>query len=132
MLDENAMLACLRGALPDLQLVYLFGSQSRGDAQGGSDVDLAFRAGTGIDAISRFRLQEQLAAALHRDVDLVDLTAASTVMRVQIIAHGRLLYEREAGAAARFEMVVLASYARLNEERRGILDDVHRLGSVHG
>ena len=35
------------------------------------------------------------------------------------------------GTRERFEDFVFASYARLNEERRGILEDIRRRGRIH-
>jgi hypothetical protein len=42
------------------------------------------------------------------------------------------LFERTAAERACFEMHALSRYAHLNEERRGILEDVVRRASVHG
>ena len=53
-------------------------------------------------------------------------------MRVQVLASSRLLFDGDPGGRMRFEMFALSDYARLNEERRGILDDVCARGSVHG
>ncbi len=119
-------------ALPDTEAVYLFGSQARDDAHRGSDVDLAVLAATPLHALARFDLQEHIAARLHRSVDLVDLRAASTVMRVQVLEHGTVLYDRQTGQRQAFEATALSAYARLNEERRGIIDDVRQRGRVHG
>jgi len=66
-----------------------------------------------------------------RDVDLVDLRSASTVMRFQVVSTGRRLLCLDQEAVALFEMYALADYCRLNEERRAILDDVRRLGRVY-
>ena len=124
--------AALRTALPDLAVVYLFGSACSGETHPESDIDLAFLAQGKLDPVLRFELQERLAAILHRSVDLVDLRTASTVLRVQVISGGRVLYERDAGERAGFEAAALGAYARLNEERRAILDDVRSRGSIHG
>jgi len=118
--------------LPDVEAIYVFGSRARNDARADSDVDLAVLARSPIDAIARFDLQERIAARLHCAADLVDLRAASTVMRVQVLEHGIVLYERNAGQRQAFEATALSAYARLNEERRGIIDDIHRRGRVHG
>ena len=59
-------------------------------------------------------------------------TPAPTVLRLQVINEGLVLFERGAAERAFFEAVTLAAYARLNEERRGILDDVKKRGRVLG
>jgi hypothetical protein len=53
-------------------------------------------------------------------------------MRVQVLEAGRVLFERSARERAEFEALALSSYARLNEERRAILEDVRRSGRAHG
>ncbi|CAG0957618.1 hypothetical protein MYXO_00572 [Myxococcaceae bacterium] len=113
-------------------VIYLFGSAARDDLHASSDVDLAFLADRPLDPVARFALQERIAGDLHRDVDLVDLRTASTVMRVQVIVGGQILFERDPAERALFEASALGAYARLNEARRDILEDVRRSGRVHG
>ncbi len=131
-MDLESAIRILRRALPDLAVVYLFGSAASGQMHPESDVDLAFLARADVDSVTRFELQERLAALLHRSVDLVDLRTAPTVLRLQVINEGLVLFERGAAERAFFEAVTLAAYARLNEERRGILDDVKKRGRVLG
>lgn len=131
-MDRAALIEELRASVPDLVVAYLFGSVARGDEAPGSDVDIALLAPGPLDPLARFDLQERLATLLGRDVDLVDLSAASTVMRVQVLADGEVLYDGDRAARERFEAFALADYARLNEERRAILDDIRRSGTIHG
>ena len=65
-----------------------------------------------------------------RDVDLVDLRQASTVLRVQILRDARMLLDADAAERARFEATALSAYARLNEERKQILADVAGLSAI--
>lgn len=65
-----------------------------------------------------FEAGQDLALALRRDVDLVDLARAPAVLRAQVVARGRCLHASDAPAAAAFEMYALSDYARLSEERR--------------
>jgi len=133
LLDDARIIDDLRRALgDDLIAVYRFGSSARGEARTDSDCDLAVLCRTPLARLARFDLQEHLAAALGRDVDLVDLSTASPVLAVQAVFHGRLLAETDAAARGAFEDRVLSSYARLNEERRGILERVVAEGTVHG
>lgn len=117
--------------MPSLQALYCFGSAAAGVARPDSDLDLAVLSAAPLDPLDRWSLQEEIAALLGRDVDLVDLRAASTVMRVQVLANAVLLLDRDPTARAWFEMLALSDYARLNEERRAILADVKDRGRVY-
>jgi predicted nucleotidyltransferase len=119
-------------AIPSTLAIYVFGSQATGTAIAGSDVDIAILATEPIAASARWELAQTLAIQLGKDVDLVDLRQASTVMRVQVLGTGRLLLETDRTRRQEFEAVALGAYARLNEERRGIIADIRARGSVYG
>ncbi len=126
------VLGLVRERLPGLVALYLFGSAATGETHAHSDVDLAFLGVEPLPACERFDLQEQAASLLGRSVDLVDLRAASTVLRMQVVSTGRLLWEGDADERGRFEDLAFSSYARLNEERRAIVEQARREGTVHG
>lgn len=128
----DALLPELARRLPGLELVYLFGSHAGGQVHAGSDVDLAVLALTPITPLARYDLAQDLAHALGRDVDLVDLASASTVMKKEVVANGRLLFSRAPSSRAAFEGRVLSEYARLNEERRPVLERIAREHRIHG
>ena len=129
---DREVVSLLQTHVRDLQAVYRFGASVANADRPDSDVDLAILAARPLAAVERFDIQERLAAALRRDVDLVDLRAASTVMASLIITTGMLLYEGDAPARHVFEDFIYGRYARLNEERRGILERIAREGSVYG
>ena len=129
--DQEAV-RLLRDAFPDLVAAYHFGSTSTGTAGPQSDIDLAILTRSRLDPNDRFALQERVASALRQTVDLVDLRAASTVMAMQVVGSGELLYESDAGERGFFEDLTFSQYARLNEERRGVLDRIAREGTVYG
>lgn len=122
----------LRESLAGLIAVYEFGSTAAGVSRPESDVDLAVLCDAPLEPEHRWALQEEAAAMLGRDVDLVDLRRASTVMRMQVVSTGRVLFDGDPNARERFEDSVFSSYARLNEERAAILRDVAASGRVHG
>lgn len=126
------LITLLRAALPAVIAVYRFGSTAHGQARADRDVDLAVLAPERLRADTRWTLQERLADALHRPVDLVDLRQASTVMASQVVTTGQLLFDGDPSARGAFEDLVYTTYARLNEERRGILERVAAEGTVHG
>lgn len=131
-MDDARAIEVIREAVPDFVAVYRFGSTARGEERADSDVDLAVLTPRGLDPVARFALQEQLAITLRRDVDLVDLRRASTVMAMQVVSRGRPIATGDAVERGRFEDHVFGAYARLNEERREILQQIVRDGTVHG
>lgn len=131
-MDLSAAESELRSSIPDLIAVYLFGSWARGDANRESDFDIAMLARDPIASSLRFDLERRLEEKLRQSVDLIDLRRASAVFRVQVLQDASLLLDADPTRRAEFECFALADYARLNEERAGILEDVRRTGRVHG
>ncbi len=130
--QDAIVVAEIRAGLPAVIAIYRFGS-SVGDVQGPeSDIDLAVLSEAPLDSVRRFDLQERVALALRRSVDLVDLRSASPVMAIQVIAKGMLLYDGDSGTRGLFEDHVYGAYARLNEERKGILERITAEGTVYG
>ena len=112
--------------------VYRFGSTAHGNAFRSSDVDIAVLPYSPLAPSLRFDAQEQLALLLGCDVDLVDLRAASPVLAVQVVGRGTVIYDGIPVDRGAFEDRALGAYARLNEERRGILERVAAEGTVYG
>jgi len=131
-MDDSAIIRIIRAAIPDAIAIYRFGSTVEGGMHERSDIDVAVLAARALNPVDRFELQERLAVTLRRDVDLIDLRAASTVVRMQVIVHGMPLAVFEAHEQRLFETYTYSDYARLNEERGGILDQVQREPTVYG
>jgi predicted nucleotidyltransferase len=131
-MDDHALIEHLRKSVPGLIALYRFGSQAKGTVRPDSDIDLAVLARDPIPAMHRFELAQELAIQLYRDVDLVDLRTASTVMRMQVLSTGTCLDAPDEPARREFEMYAYSDYARLNEERREILKRIAERGLVYG
>jgi len=127
-MNDNALIEFVRQAILDFMALYRFGSQTNGSARPDSAVDLAVLGRHPVPALRRFELAQDLAARLHRDVDL---RSASTVMRMQVISTGECLTSPDEAARREFEMYVYSDYARLNEERRDILKRISASGLVY-
>jgi uncharacterized protein len=95
-MDLDGAVDLLRASVPGLVLAVLHGSRARGDARPDSDVDVALLADAPIDRWKLLELQADLAARLGAEVDVVDLLTADDVLRVQVVEHGRTLFERSA------------------------------------
>ncbi|MFE8701739.1 nucleotidyltransferase domain-containing protein [Cytobacillus sp. FJAT-54145] len=118
-----------KAVTPDI--IYLFGSFANGTTHPKSDIDIAYLSNSTITPYERFSLAQKLASSLNRDVDLIDLNAASTVFQSQIISNGQPIYCVNDVRKAEFEMLVLKKYAKLNEERKIILNRIEESGQIY-
>jgi predicted nucleotidyltransferase len=107
---------------PGLSAAYLFGSRATGFARTDSDWDIAL-LGSGLDPAQLRLTAAQAASLLSAETDLIDLRHASTVLKAELLKHGRPILVADPGKVARFEMEVLTEYQNLNENRKCILAD---------
>jgi predicted nucleotidyltransferase len=119
---------------PDAEAIYLFGSYLTPDQQQDSDVDIAVlfpheRAKL-LKNLAMSDCQAALENVLKRAVDLINMRTVNTVFQSEIIQHGRIIYQQNEYAVDEFEMQVMSSYQKLNEERVGILEDILETGRI--
>ncbi|MCD6533668.1 MAG: nucleotidyltransferase domain-containing protein [Deltaproteobacteria bacterium] len=129
---QHKFIEMICSAVSDCLAIYRFGSWGTVDQRPDSDIDLAVLALSPLDSVACWELAQQLASMAGRDVDLVDLLKASTVLRMQIVASGERFYCASANESEKFEDTVFSSYVRFNEERHLILEDVKKRGNVYG
>ena len=90
----------LARATPALELLMLFGSRARTDAQPNSDWDFGYLAAPGFDSAT---LLACLVETVGSDrVDLVDLGRASGLLRYHVARDGQVLHEGLPGGAYGF------------------------------
>ena len=130
--QEQVLIEGVRSEIPSVVAIYLFGSTATGELRADSDIDLAVLPAAPAPVAQLWSLAQELAVSAGRDVDLIDLQAASTVMRAQVISTGKRLYCANELLCSEFEDRAYADYASLNEERRHILDDIHERGRIYG
>ncbi len=130
-IDLGPVLTFLRGEIPELAGVYLFGSLAAGQARADSDVDLAIYAGRPLKRPRLIGLQQLIANALNCDVDLVDLADAPTVLQCQVIDEGKLIDAPRPEETAMFELRVIREYQDLKARRAATEADIAARGRVH-
>ncbi|HJX62893.1 MAG TPA: nucleotidyltransferase domain-containing protein [Polyangia bacterium] len=100
MVSEQALSQSARQA--GLRLLALFGSRVLGNVHGQSDWDFGYLAGKTLDEdLLRERLMEILGTDL---VDLVDLSKASALLRIQVAVNGKPVFEDETGVFQTFQI----------------------------
>ena len=127
--EENATVqAAIEQVLahhPSIVVAILFGSLATGHSRNDSDLDLAVASTSPLDPQIRIQLIEELAVALGRPVDLIDLAQTHGPLLQQILTKGRLLIctdrTRYANLLLRVvyeEADVMPYYRRILAERR--------------
>ena len=116
---RHAVIEPLRSLSP--MAIYLFGSYGTPRQHQGSDLDIALLTAQPLNPVRLFELANDLSIRIGCEVDLVDLSSASTVMAKEVLRTGERLLVNNLTATQTFEMRTLADYARLNEERRPVL-----------
>ena len=111
-------------------LIILFGSTLTGKITSDSDVDLAFLSGHNHTAYDSFMVSQELADMLGREVDLVDLSKSSTVFQARVMSTGKVIYCSDETKRMLFHMLALKKYARLNEERRVVMNKMVKGGPI--
>lgn len=119
-------------AFPDAQAIYVYGSFARGEQWPDSDIDLAILREPGAAAWNPLEVGADLVAKLRREVDLVDLRAASDVLRCEVLGSGHLLYARDPDELLAWEANALTRYGHYREEIRDLLADFHKDGIGYG
>ena len=100
--------------------MWLFGSHADGRATAVSDIDLAVLFTRRPTAAERLELQADLAQQLAKPVDLIDLDAASPVLAMQVLRHGRLLLDRNPRRRIAFTSTLPSRYEDVRRLRAPI------------
>ncbi|MHB8062784.1 MAG: hypothetical protein ACYDG2_09160 [Ruminiclostridium sp.] len=79
-----------------------------------------------------FMASQELADKIKKDVDLIDLSKASTVIQAQVVSTGITILNTDAIRTSLFQMQVLKEYTLLNEQRQCILDSIRERGFEYG
>jgi predicted nucleotidyltransferase len=116
-------LADLAEAVPDLQLLVLFGSTVKGRARAGSDLDLAVWCDGPADLDA---LYLPVAARLETDrLDLIDLRRAGPLLGFEVARTGLPLFERHHGAFRQFQALASRRYCDTAKLRRAQRRAIH-------
>ncbi len=108
---------------PGVELLMLFGSATKSRLGERSDVDLFVRLAPGHSAerADEQRFREQAERACRREVDLVvETPSTSVILRREVAARGRPLFERSPSAATTFRVEAVRAYADLQPQLKKI------------
>ncbi len=134
MIDLDTQIRQVLEDYPHIQLATLFGSGARHQLTDHSDIDVAVAAHSPLSLDVRLELADRLTQALRREVDLIDLQAASGTILQQSLCDGRLILKKDADLYAElikrlwFNQADMMPYTRriLAERRRRFLHESGR------
>ena len=113
------------------KFIYLFGSFAKGEGREDSDIDLAIYTDEIISPYTLFIAASHLAFEVKRDVQIVHLKDISTVFAAQIVGTREVLYCEDEELMANYNVRTFKEYAKLNEERKIVLDAIERDGKIY-
>jgi len=113
-------------------VIYLFGSITKNGFRSDSDIDIAFLSDVIISDYDLFLTAQEIADICGRDIDLIDLTKASAVLKAQIVGSGNVVFCNDKLRRMYYEMCALKEYAFLNEERAKIMEKINESGQIYG
>ena len=125
-LDTKKITDIILQHMPDVEVIYVFGSASKNQENKNSDVDIAillpFKQAKEQGNLYLTDLHSALICLLKKEVDLVNLRNVSTVFQKEIISKGKVIFCQNVYAKDEFEMLTLSFYQKLNDERKEILE----------
>ena len=130
-MDTLALLEQLRPVIPGAPaaaLAYLFGSRAEGNVGPLSDYDIAVLLDRDADhEAARLQLTRQIRRQLQaEEIDLVLLNEAPVELAFNVIANGKLIYQRDLGTRVEYEATVMSRYYDLLPMLRAQRQDILR------
>lgn len=122
--SDDALRAALAQTVPNAQAAWLFGSAARDRMQPDSDIDVALALPFKPTPMQVWQWQTALAQALGFDVDVLDFHSLDTLMQVQILSTGRLLFGHDSPLLWDRVGRTYTDYQHLQDSRAGMVIDL--------
>ena len=103
-MEDAGTLSSVRDVLlrqPDIEFASVFGSFAEGRQTATSDIDVAVAAREPLGPHRRLALNDAIANASGRPVDLIDLHRAGPLLLTQALTRGKRIVKRDSGVLAR-------------------------------
>lgn len=126
------MTAAIQSVLPDAIAAWWFGSALRNEMRNDSDVDIAVWLPYAWNANQKMKAHADISRLLNRPVDVLDFFRLSTVMKVQILETGELLFADNPVALEMYCAIVKTEYLHIQKWRlpmiKNLTDEICELG----
>ena len=129
--DFQIAVDIIRKRIPDVRYIYVFGSFVDATTHPDSDIDLAFYSSTKTGDIRVWETEQEIASLYNKDVDLVDLSKAGDVLKMEVVSKGNVLYSASENDRRFFESRVVEDFMDYKEWVRPIEEEIVKSGSVY-
>lgn len=119
--SDDSITAAVVDVVPTAKAVWLFGSAAKGHWRPGSDLDLAVQTGEAWTMTDRLEAANTLSQRLGIEVDLLDFQRLDTVMQVQVLDTGRLLFARDPVALIQYAGFLHTEYQHIQRWRQPMM-----------
>ncbi len=108
--------------------VYIFGSIIRKELREESDIDIAVIGD--LNFSDKLDYICELEKILEKKVDIIDFNKSNLNFQAEIITNGRLIYCLDNEKNDLLEYKILAKYLVFEEDRKIVIDEIYKRGSV--
>lgn len=112
----------------NIEIIYIFGSFARNELREDSDIDIAII--TDYNFEEHIKYINDLENILNYDIDLINFNKIDINFQSEIIIEGRCIFFKDEYEKQKFEMKILSNYLTFEEDRKVVIDEVYKRGSV--
>lgn len=114
----------------NIKLIYIYGSFGSSNFNEQSDIDIALYDKE-LDFEQRMELSLGLEGLVGREVDIVNLVEVDINFAAEILFNGKNIYSIDQEFQEEYEMKVLAQYLTFEEDRRIVIEEIYKRGSIY-
>ena len=116
----------------DIECIVIFGSYVRESQTPQSDIDIAIKIKGGITKKELNDISKQLEEILKKEVDLIDLDNANSILKYEILYSGMPIYIKNEYYYDLYVIDACNEFLEVNEDRESIINRIIAGGDIYG
>lgn len=116
----------------DIECIVIFGSYVRESQTPQSDIDIAIKIKGGITKKELNDISKQLEEIIKKEVDLIDLDNANSILKYEILYSGMPIYIKNEYYYDLYVIDACNEFLEVNEDRESIINRIIAGGDIYG
>ena len=116
----------------DIECIVIFGIYVRESQTPQSDIDIAIKIKGGITKKELNDISKQLEEILKKEVDLIDLDNANSILKYEILYSGMPIYIKNEYYYDLYVIDACNEFLEVNEDRESIINRIIAGGDIYG